>query len=750
MSRFKQWLPLGIVLLAVCATYANHFENGFHFDDAHAVIENPYIRSLKNLPRFFTDASTFSVLPANRTYRPFVSASLALDYSLAHGYVPFWFHLSTFLVFLLQLIGMYALFAAVLDRVRPHPDASAGNRIAALFAVAWYGMHPAMAETVNYIIQRGDIYCTVGVVAALALYVRLPRLRRTGFYLLPFAFGLLSKPPAIVFPALLWLYIVLFGSLEERKVGQVVKAVLPAAIVGAAVMVFESAMTPKTYTPSILSATAYRITQPYVLLRYFRSFFLPTHLNIDTDLVAFSSVNGQAIAGFAFVAILLAIAWACVRKIDTRPIAFGLFWFLVTSLPTSLYALSEVENDHRMFLPFVGLVLAVTWGAYLLLEVLLRSTRNPSLSRRLALGMAVVVSFVYAAGTHARNKVWRTDESLWLDDVKKCPHNGRGLMNYGLTQMAKGAYPVALAYFQRALQYTPNYATLEINLGIVESAMRHDTEAAWHFRRALQLAPLSDDSYFFYGRWLYQTGDLHGAIRELETAVRLNPSKLPARDLLATAYSVAGAADKARNLASETLQMAPSDGPAARIRVQPASGAVEYWINASLYQYQSGNYPGCIADAQEALKIKPDSALAYNNIGAAYAGMKEWDRAIQNEREALRIDPSFAVAKNNLATYSLMAGSAAAQKTAEDWLNISLRDHDAGLYQKSIQDAREALKLRPNYAEAYNNIAAAYEAMKDWDHAIEAAQRAVALKPDFQLAKNNLEWAQSQRKLQAR
>ena len=66
------------------------------------------------------------------------------------------------------------------------------------------------------------------------------------------------------------------------------------------------------------------------------------------------------------------------------------------------------------------------------------------------------------------------------------------------------------------------------------------------------------------------------------------------------------------------------------------------------------------------------------------------------------------------------------------------------------KDAREALKLRPDYAEAYNNIAAGYEGLHDWDRAIEAAQKAVSLKPDFQLAKNNLAWAQQQRSVQPR
>src|SRR5947208_3219738 len=70
------------VLLAVVLAYANHFHNGLHFDDIHTVRDNPAIRSLANVPGFFADGRTFSVLPANASYRPLVSASLALDYWL--------------------------------------------------------------------------------------------------------------------------------------------------------------------------------------------------------------------------------------------------------------------------------------------------------------------------------------------------------------------------------------------------------------------------------------------------------------------------------------------------------------------------------------------------------------------------------------------------------------------------------------------------------------------------------------------
>jgi hypothetical protein len=203
MPEKKTIVLVGTMLSVVLLVYLNHFQNTFHYDDRHTVVDNPYIRDLRNIPRFFTDARTFTILPRNRTYRPLVSTSLAIDYWLGDGLEPFWFQLSTFCWFLLQLALMYTLFRKICDLARPDPR----NRLVALFAAAWYGLHPAIAETVNYIIQRGDVFSTLSVVAGVLAYAAVLRYRKYGLYLVPFAAGVLCKPPALMFPAILFVYI---------------------------------------------------------------------------------------------------------------------------------------------------------------------------------------------------------------------------------------------------------------------------------------------------------------------------------------------------------------------------------------------------------------------------------------------------------------------------------------------------------------------------------------------------------------
>ncbi len=618
-TQSKRYLVSAVILLAVCVAYANHFGNSFHFDDFHSVVNNTAIQSLANIPHFITDVKTSSILPSNRAWRPLVTTSFAIDYWIGGGLKPWAFHATTFLLYLLQIAVMFALLERLFDMARP----GQGNRMAAAFGAACYGLHPVCAETINYVSQRAELYSTLGVVAALYIYIVRPEWRRYGVYLIPFAAALLSKAPALVFPALLFAYLYLF---EDRQAGRAFRSILPSLAVTLILAGLQVRMTPPTFTPGAASPSGYRLTQPYVALRYFESFFLPVRLSADTDLGPVSSaLQPEALAGFIFLAALLAAALFCSRKRLTAPIAFGLWWFVLALLPTALFALAEVENDHRMFFPFVGLAMSVAWALALAVE------KTP---RRIVIPFAVVLLATFAYGTNSRNAVWRDEASLWHDVTLKSPLNGRGLMNYGLTLMAAGDNPGALDYFQRAHVYTPNYHVLEINLGIVTGELHRDMEAEEHFQRAMALAPQDSLPYFYYGRWLDSRGRIQEGLNQALTANRLNPSNPDARNLI-------DAILPRMKSANEDLARLES--------LAEAQPTAENYLNLSLRYDRLGRYSDCIRAAREALKRKPDYAEAYNNIAAGYESLGDWDEAIRAAREALRIRPDFELARNNLA-----------------------------------------------------------------------------------------------------
>ena len=64
-----------LVLILTSLVYSNHFNNPFFFDDSHTIQSNQAITSLDEWTGFFTDASTFSSLPANRSYLSLIHIS---------------------------------------------------------------------------------------------------------------------------------------------------------------------------------------------------------------------------------------------------------------------------------------------------------------------------------------------------------------------------------------------------------------------------------------------------------------------------------------------------------------------------------------------------------------------------------------------------------------------------------------------------------------------------------------------------
>ena len=636
-SSFILLCFLSFILLVL--TYSNHFYNAFQFDDAHIIVNNIFIRDLNNIPLFFKDARMHSAHPQNQTYRPMTSASLTIDYWLGKGlHSTFYFHLSTFIWYVAQCILMYFFYLKIFNTARQNEL----NRYIALFAVSWYGLHTANAETINYIYQRGDSLSTLMVVAGFFLYAYFPKWRNRYLYLIPIVLGMFIKEPTAMFAPILLFYIILIeknyslqDSFRLKNILTGIKESLPAFIVCIFLSIFVKSMMSETYIPGGTSRIQYLITQPFVILRYFVTFFSPINLSADSDWKLIASVfDIRVIVGVFFILAMLYIAYYTSKKQETRPITLGILWFFLALIPTSsIIPLAEVTNDHRMFFPFVGLMLSVCWYLGLLIIRHEKSIRERFFVRISIIVITLVILGGNAYGTYQRNKVWHTGESLWYDVTVKSPLNGRGMMNYGLTQMGKGNYQTALEYFGKALTLTPYYSCLHINMGILKGAMNRPVEAEKYFKNALLYGPHDPESYFFYARWLKNQNRQNEAVPLLQRALELSPAHSSAQELLSEIL----VHQKNLKITSEQTGEPVSAKPTA-----------ENYLNLSLQYHREGRYQDSINACKKALKIKPDYDLAYNNTCAAYNEMKMWDKAIEACEKGLRINPSLQIMKNNL------------------------------------------------------------------------------------------------------
>ncbi len=641
----KNRIFLAASLLAIAGlvlTYSNHFNNPFHFDDAHTIETNAAIRDIKNLPRFFVDGTTSSSLPANQAYRPGLTTLNAIDFWLGGEKepVPFYFHRSIFIVFVLLAIALFFFFLKIYNLAHEHKN----NKWVALFTVTLFCYHTANAETINYIIQRAESFSTFMIILAFLIYFYLPKIHKFYLFIIPVFIGFTVKEPTIMFMPLLFLFIFLFekeGSftelLQKKGMQRFLKALLftlPGIIICLLLFTYSRSKTPENWTSGGGDPIVYLQTQMFVIAHYVNNFFLPLNLSADTDWKPIANpFDDRVIVGALFILTMIVLAFRASRNRESRPIAFGILWFLVALLPTSsVFAFAEVLNDHRPFFPYIGLVMAVVWACVLFIRKHETTFRKP-IARIVVPASCLLLLCAHAIGAHHRNDVWSSGEKLWKDVTIKSPGNGRGWMNYGNSQMAKGNYSETLIAFNKAKDLWPYYSYVHINLGILHAATGKHMEAENYYKTAISLDAKNPETYRYYGKWLIDRQRYPEAQSILQQGLRISPEHLEMKQF----YDIAMQYTGGKNVRLENL--------IEQLKTNPTADG---FLNLSLEYYNLGDYEKCVEAAQQSLQLKPDYELAYNNICSSYNAMKQYDKAIAACEKAIQIKPDFELAKNNL------------------------------------------------------------------------------------------------------
>jgi len=108
----------------------------------------------------------------------------------------------------------------------------------------------------------------------------------------------------------------------------------------------------------------------------------------------------------------------------------------------------------------------------------------------------------------------------------------------------------------------------------------------------------------------------------------------------------------------------------------------------------------------------PEQPLVHNVVGAAHKSLRNYDSAIESLTRAIRLQPDYAEAYNNL-------GAAC---------------HDIGLYEEAIANYTQATTHDPDFFEAWNNLGNVLTEAGRSEEAIASFRQAIRIKPDFSMA----------------
>ena len=745
---FKRHLALAVLLAAAALFYvvAGVLSGQFSVaDDAAYIVEYGHFDrplNLAGLAQIFNGIAREEML--HDYYRPLYVLVRTIDYHL-YGTSPTGYHATSLLFYLLAVGSAYWIFCKLLPSTR-----------AAFAGALLFALHPIHVEAVAWVMAGG--YTIAGGLALLSFALYLSR--RTWASTLAFAAAALVNPPAAVMPALLAGHMWIFPVKEarERHRRRVNLGLMSA--VAAAVVYLNFVAFPQRYARVFFDSAVASRSWLANFLATLRLLLVPLGLQTPYEGYVARLSDPRWMAGAACL-LAMAAGVLLLRK-RNRLAAFGLSWFLLGNLPTvTVWKNATGMADRYVFIASFGFILA----AIALLSARSEGGLLPdgfsvgSGKTRAALGVAFLVFF--AALTWQRISAWHDTERLFSDTLRKDPANifaARTLARYysvtaatpekavpflersiqlteerlahlanyslvhfeqynlaelrnelGIVDRESGQFEKAVALHERAIAGIPDsgreaYRTAEyyFQMGLAYDKMatgRKESgdhagfvaameEALSCYQQSIDRLPILSKSYQNAGLVLWRLGRLPEAERYLQKALTLTPNNVAVIGLLANVYMQAGDKAKAAALLDEAIQKAA---------------------------HREGN--GSIMRDLQRLRLKlaenPETATDPSfDAGASFVTLLSQHKYDEALRVALLLKGSQASPDPSLLN------------------NIGLCYYKLARYPEAEQAYLEAIKLRPDYGTAMDNLSLIYAKQNRLDLAISYAKKALKLKPD--------------------
>lgn len=270
----------------------------------------------------------------------------------------------------------------------------------------------------------------------------------------------------------------------------------------------------------------------------------------------------------------------------------------------------------------------------------------------------------------------------------------------GIEAHKAGQIQEADRIYSAVLQAQPKHPDANHNMGVLAAGAGKDQEALPFFKKALEANPHNAQFWFSYIDALLKLGRIAAAKTVLNQA-KGNGAQGEGFDQLEKRINEldGNVRDTDSGATTTDFQNPPQD------QLQPL-------INL----YSKGQLQQALSEANQLQQQFPNSIVLYNILGAANAGLGNFDTAISSYKQALKIKPDYAEAYNNMGF---------AQK-------------DTGDLEAALDSYKQALKINPNHAGAYNNMGVAHHKKSDLEAAINSYKQALKINPDYAEAYYNL------------
>jgi protein O-mannosyl-transferase len=526
-----------IVLLAVLA-WGQTVKYGFVWDDHYFIVDNPGIRTFKNIPAMFYSRIAEATRPEDfPNFRPLRNVVYATLYQLGGKPTaqPWIFHLTNIVAHTVAALMLFSV-AGLLFR----PVGGGRARWAALLTGAAFAIHPAVSEVVCWAKSLDDILAAIFVLASVRqILLWNGENRRLVWAVIFFVLAMYGKESAVPFAVLPFF---LWRAWHKLPWKRCITLTVPFLVVAAIYTIHRSLVLGKTAQCAPISGSYVQTlvdTVPAVTI-YFRLLWGIPPFSIDYwD----RSVHLHFFSLPVLVGLFLILLWAILAVIlwrmeKLRLASFGLLWLGLFLLPVSnLVPMMQYLNERFLYLPMIGWLLALG------IVLLAAPPRFPGA------GLAIIMLAAWLPISLTRERIWHDEVTLFTQtylDHPTVPNLRENVVAsvFTLPEM-EGIF--RLNFKTRAVETAPSISRQQAEsvLPILERAHKAIPNEP-RFTSALAI--------------LYTAaGQVSNAVPVLESVVQQNTNDAHGWLDLGMAYTMAGNASKAREAWTNVLRIEPTN-----------------------------------------------------------------------------------------------------------------------------------------------------------------------------------------------
>lgn len=670
MTRIVQTI---LILSIPLIVFLNSLNNAFVYDDVFTITDNYFIRDWRNFSAFFND--DYFKYSGEATYRPVVTLSYFIDYSLWH-LNPFGFHLTNILLHAVNAALVYLLVLNI-----------SGSKITAFLTTILFALHPVLTEAVNGISYREDLLTVTFFLSSLLLFIqsaiRNPQSKiRNSLYSLSlflYLMALCSKEVAITLPFFVFFLDWMTGGKNRIKKNNIPYYAGFILISGFYLFLrfvwFHNPLEKQLVYPEN-SFLVNLLTMPKILCSYVKLLFFPIRFNAEY-IVSYTKtpVTATFLLNMLFLSITGVIVCWCYSH--SKRLFFFMLWFFITLTPTmNIIPIANIMAERYLYLPSVGFCAVLSYILTGIWRHLCKDIPRPSfppqqerahspaaneslhgltlafppqkgvetdvysssfVSKKsldispvyktaLITCLLLAVVIPYSLTTIKRNNAWINPFVFWSKTVEDSPNSSRAHNNLGMIYLQKEQTDAAIREFQASIAIEPD-PEYHHNLGMAYQKKDMQEEALREYHHVLSVNPNSAITHNNMGNILIDKGRIDEGILKFKEAVRLKPNYYDAHYNLGLAYFKKGVLDASADEFKLAIHYEP-DHPEAH----SCLGTV--YAN-------KGQFEEAILAIKEAVRQKPDYPNAYKNLGIIYLNYKkDVQQALSFFHEFLRLDPN--------------------------------------------------------------------------------------------------------------